>query len=165
MSSYAQRTFGFTPEREDIWSFARTLSTPQAQNRKPAENTAIHHIVTAVAWYASLSMQHVYGGCILNIAAAASDDCTGTLFNTRSSPLQPWVISVGSRKNASVSKYQLWDQSLWDTEVEAAKLNTRAWVTQERIPSPRTLVFARAGICPHSLFGKLAGTMDISASS
>ncbi len=91
----------------------------------------------------SLSMQRVYGGCILNIAAAASDDCTGSLFSTKSSPLQPRVISVGSSKDALVSRYHLWDQSLWDAEVEAAKLNTRAWVMQERMLSPRTLIFAR----------------------
>lgn len=88
-------------------------------------------------------MQHIYGGCILNIAAAASDDCTGGLFRTRSSRLQPRLISVDSSENASVSRYQLWEQSLWDAEVEAATLNTRAWVMQERMLSSRTLVFAR----------------------
>ncbi|KAI8632539.1 heterokaryon incompatibility protein-domain-containing protein [Xylariaceae sp. FL1651] len=90
-------------------------------------------------------MTYVYGGCLLNIAAAASNDCTGGLFQNRpSSYLGPCLISVESQNEASISWYQLWDQDLWHTEFETAKLNTRAWVMQERILSPRTLAFTKS---------------------
>jgi hypothetical protein len=87
-------------------------------------------------------MTHVYGGCLLNIAAAASNDCTGGLFQKRpSSYLGPCLISVENQNEALISWYQLWDQNLWHAEFETAKLNTRAWVLQERMLSPRTLAF------------------------
>lgn len=90
-------------------------------------------------------MTHVYGGCLLNVAAAASNDCTGGLFQNRpSSYLGPCFISVESQNEALISRYQLWDQNLWHTEFETAKLNTRAWVMQERMLSPRTLAFTKA---------------------
>lgn len=90
-------------------------------------------------------MTDVYGGCLLNIAAAASNDCTGGLFQSRpSSYLGPCLISVESQNGALVSRYQLWDENTWHAEFETAKLNTRAWVMQERMLSPRTLAFTKA---------------------
>lgn len=88
-------------------------------------------------------MQHVYGRCFLNIAAAASSDCTGGLFKCRSSYVGPRSILLENEGETTLSQYQLWDQSLWDIEFEAAKLNTRAWVLQERVLSSRTLAFSR----------------------
>lgn len=90
-------------------------------------------------------MANIYGGCLLNIAAAASNDCTGGLFQNRpSSYLGPCLISMESQNDALVSRYQLWDENVWHAEFETAKLNTRAWVMQERMLSPRTLAFAKA---------------------
>lgn len=89
-------------------------------------------------------MTQVYGGCLLNIAAAASDDCTGGLFQERpSSYMGPCFISLESQEKAATSWYQLWDHNLWNDEFETAKLNTRAWVMQERMLSPRTLAFTK----------------------
>src|SRR6266699_6384263 len=90
-------------------------------------------------------MTNVYGGSMLNIAAAASNDCTGGLFQNRpSSYLGPCLISVESQDRTSTSWYQLCDPNLWHAEFETAKLNTRAWVVQERLLSPRTLAFTKA---------------------
>lgn len=89
-------------------------------------------------------MTYIYGGSILNIAAAASNNCAGGLFQNRpSSYLGPCLLSVASRDGASILRYQLYDPDLWNAEFETAKLNTRAWVVQERMLSPRTLAFTK----------------------
>ncbi|WAO92641.1 HET domain-containing protein [Fusarium falciforme] len=89
-------------------------------------------------------MTYVYGGSMLNIAAAASNDCMGGLFqNRQSSYLGPCLLSVASRDRVSILRYQLYDRNLWNAEFESAKLNTRAWVVQERMLSPRTLAFTK----------------------
>jgi hypothetical protein len=90
-------------------------------------------------------MTHVYGGCLVNIAAAASNDCTGGLFRNRPSYYSgPCLLSVQSLAKAMISWYQLWDQDSWHAEFETTKLNTRAWVMQERMLSPRTLAFTNS---------------------
>src|SRR4051812_5269238 len=69
-------------------------------------------------------MAHIYGGWLLNIAGAASNDCTGGLFQKRpSSYLGPCLISVETQNEVSISWYQLWDQNLWYAEFETARLN------------------------------------------
>jgi hypothetical protein len=90
-------------------------------------------------------MTQVYGRCLLNLAAIFSNDCTGGLFQNRPpSYLGSRFISVESMTDGFRSYYQLWDQNIWDTSFESARLNTRAWVMQERLLSPRTLGFAEA---------------------
>ena len=92
-------------------------------------------------------MTFVYGGCLLNIAAASSNDCTGGIFQNRPpSYLGSCFISVESQNDAFMSYYQLWDKDIWPTEIETAKLNTRAWVMQERMLSPRTLAFGKTQV-------------------
>ena len=101
-------------------------------------------------------MTQVYGGCVLNLAATSSNDCTGGLFQSRPpSYLGSRFISVESMTDGLKSYYQLWDQNVWPAGFESAKLNTRAWVMQERLLSPRTLGFAKAQLfwecrCNHS---------------
>ncbi|KAH9206175.1 heterokaryon incompatibility protein-domain-containing protein, partial [Leptodontidium sp. 2 PMI_412] len=98
-------------------------------------------------------MTYVYGGSMLNIAAAASNNCAGGLFQNRlSSYLGPCRFSVASQDGASTLRYQLRNPDLWNTEFGSATLNTRAWVVQERMLSPRTLAFTRAQLfweCRH----------------
>jgi len=90
-------------------------------------------------------MAQVYGRCLLNLAATSSNDCTGGLFKNRPpSYLGSRFISVESMTDGFKSYYQLWDQNVWTDSFESAKLNTRAWVMQERLLSPRTLGFAKA---------------------
>ncbi|KAL3952359.1 hypothetical protein ACCO45_012302 [Purpureocillium lilacinum] len=97
--------------------------------------------------FESSLMAHVYGGCLLNLAAASSSDCMGGLFQNRPpSYLGSCFISVESRNDDLTSYYQLWDQGTWPGDLESAKLNTRGWVMQERMLSPRTLAFAKAQV-------------------
>lgn len=89
-------------------------------------------------------MNLVYGGSVLNIAAAASNDCTGGLFQNRpSSYLGPCLLSVADQDEVSSLRYQLSDEKIWDAQFESARLNTRAWIVQERMLSSRTLAFTK----------------------
>lgn len=97
--------------------------------------------------FESSLMTHVYGGCLLNFAAASSRDCMGGLFQNRpSSYLGPCFVSVESQNDTFISYYQLWDQDIWPVEFESATLNKRAWVMQERMLSPRTLAFSKTQV-------------------
>jgi hypothetical protein len=94
--------------------------------------------------FESSLMTQVYGRCLLNLAATSSNDCTGGLFQNRPPSYSgSRFISVESMKDGFKSSYQLWDQNIWPASFESAKLNTRAWVMQERLLSPRTLGFAK----------------------
>ncbi|KAK6843408.1 hypothetical protein PG987_004268 [Apiospora arundinis] len=89
-------------------------------------------------------MAFVYGGSMINIAAAASDNCAGGIFRDRpSSFIGSCLLPVSCRNETSTIWYQLHDQDLWNTEFDTTKLNTRAWVMQERMLSPRTLAYTK----------------------
>ncbi|CAG7555310.1 unnamed protein product [Fusarium equiseti] len=95
--------------------------------------------------FESSLMAQVYSGCVLNLAAVSSNNSTGGLFQSRPpSYLGPRFISVESMQDGFKSYYQLWDKSVWPATFEFAKLNTRAWVMQERLLSPRTLGFTES---------------------
>ncbi len=90
----------------------------------------------------SLLMAYVYGGCVLNMAAMVSENCGGGLFRPRRwQDAGPTVVSL-SDKAGSAHLYLLLQESFWRIELEETILNSRAWVMQERILSPRTLSFA-----------------------
>lgn len=88
----------------------------------------------------SAKMHHVYRHSYLNLAAAASPDSTGGLFFKRS-PLGivPCELRIGKGANAKLVR----------TDYAPEKnliLFTRAWVFQEWLLAPRTVVFGKREI-------------------
>jgi hypothetical protein len=85
----------------------------------------------------SVTMGKVYQTATLCIAAAASKDADGGLFQCRS--LYRCRFNLGSRTHSE--SYLAVDSELWTVGVGEAPLNTRAWVLQERFFAPRTVYF------------------------
>jgi len=91
-------------------------------------------------------MTYVYGSCVLNIAAAGSRTCHDGLFRSRRTQDVGPIILALEDSAASRHRYHLIPDLLWMREVDDALLNTRGWVFQERILSPRTLIFSDARV-------------------
>ncbi|KAK7704000.1 hypothetical protein SLS57_010734 [Botryosphaeria dothidea] len=95
-------------------------------------------------------MRNIYLHGALNLAAsAASSDHDGLSFPR--DPNRTRHIRVGvtwtqpdlvARK--APGEYHIFNGDIWDREVEAAPLNTRGWVLQERALAPRILHFGKS---------------------
>ncbi|KAK1497048.1 hypothetical protein CTAM01_08060 [Colletotrichum tamarilloi] len=93
----------------------------------------------------SMHMDKIYSGSFVNISAADAPDANHSLFHDRNpDALCPQIVElpVGSQTN----RFLLMDYNFWRTEVSSAVINTRAWVLQERLLSPRVLYFGQRQI-------------------
>jgi hypothetical protein len=88
------------------------------------------------------TMEKVYAGSSLNLAATFSKDGRGGLFSSR----KPTTIvpCIARSLSISVDDFLIYDKDLWLKEVEDSHLLTRAWVTQELFLAPRTLYFGKS---------------------
>ena len=94
----------------------------------------------------SSRMGRVYKGAWCNIAATAFSDGSLGMFSERHPELiQPLKVHVDIilQGHHSYGYYYLVDRVLWETSVEKAPLNRRAWVLQERTLSPRIIHFGK----------------------
>lgn len=93
-------------------------------------------------WHREAStMLKVYKHALFNIAATASTNSFGGLFQERDPQLvQSEVLDVDTE--AIKGRFHLVDQGYFTQEVDKAPLNLRSWVTQERMLSPRIAHFA-----------------------
>ncbi|KAK3315812.1 heterokaryon incompatibility protein-domain-containing protein [Apodospora peruviana] len=85
----------------------------------------------------SARMQQVYGKSFLNIAAAASSNGRGGCYRTRN-PQTTRPVMVDYEEDG---RFYLTDIDIWWKCFQHAPLNNRAWVVQERLLSPRNLMF------------------------
>ncbi|KXH61321.1 heterokaryon incompatibility protein [Colletotrichum nymphaeae SA-01] len=93
----------------------------------------------------SMHMDKIYSGSFVNISAADAPDANHSLFHDRNPDAlcsQIVELPVGSQTN----RFLLTDYYFWRTEVSSAVINTRAWVLQERLLSPRVLYFGQRQI-------------------
>lgn len=86
----------------------------------------------------------IYASAYLTLAATASRNSTGGLFQTRvRATLSPGIVEVEERHpQFARGQYRCYDDVEWHASVDAAPLSTRAWVFQERLLSPRIVHFA-----------------------
>ena len=96
----------------------------------------------------SVKMGEIYRNGICNLASTGFVDGSSGLFVDRvPQQLRPIPITLsadirlGNDIVLSEGRYQLVDYESWTTGVDEAPLNTRAWVVQERMLSPRTIHF------------------------
>ncbi|KAH6694328.1 heterokaryon incompatibility protein-domain-containing protein [Leptodontidium sp. MPI-SDFR-AT-0119] len=107
----------------------------------------------------STQMYQIYRNSYCNISATAAKDSSRGLYAERQ-PEYLWAedvslnaedllrVEVGFKRKREtpgleslIQRCSLVDPSLWDRKVEAAPVNTRAWVLQERLLAPRVLHF------------------------
>ncbi|OTB01394.1 hypothetical protein M426DRAFT_323533 [Hypoxylon sp. CI-4A] len=94
----------------------------------------------------SRTMADVYSGAVCTIAATSSASSEGGCFRERNpSYLQPFKIGSSSESNTEVGAESIYvrfdDMYDFERHVDKAPLNTRGWVFQERMLSPRILHF------------------------
>lgn len=93
----------------------------------------------------SAHMDKIYSGSFVNISAADAPDANHSLFHDRNLDAlcsQTLELPVGS----ITTRFLLLDYNFWRTEVSNAVINSRAWVLQERLLSPRVLYFGQRQI-------------------
>lgn len=85
-------------------------------------------------------MSEVYSNALCTISAADAPDSYHSLFSDRN----PDIVCPPTTHlwiDGKLARYEFSDWDLWRVEVLQAKVNTRAWVLQERLLSPRILYF------------------------
>ncbi|KAM0417480.1 hypothetical protein ACHAPT_012544 [Fusarium lateritium] len=87
------------------------------------------------------TMLQVYKHALLNIAATASANSFGGLFQERNPELeQSEVVDIDN--GALKGRFHLVDEEYYIQAIDDAPLNRRSWVAQERMLSPRIMHFA-----------------------
>jgi hypothetical protein len=90
----------------------------------------------------SAIMGEVYQNAFCTIAATASSDSDGGLFFERDPLRRKPCLLTFSSKGLSKRTFLCVDQNDWKDNISRAPLNSRSWVLQERLLSPRVLHFA-----------------------
>lgn len=102
-------------------------------------------------------MGKVYKNAFCNIAATgASNSSIGWFWDRNPLLAKPGKIRFQWNLPPEESLYYV-DASLWPENVGEAPLNRRAWVTQERILSPRVLHFGAVNFLGMSRNGGVRG--------
>ena len=87
-------------------------------------------------------MGKIYQNSTLNIAAtAASGGDQGLDFRRDDFSSRPLRVEIAWGSEAGPDRYYIVENSFWVRSVDQAPLNTRAWVLQERLLSPRIIHF------------------------
>ncbi|GAB1316211.1 hypothetical protein MFIFM68171_06421 [Madurella fahalii] len=93
-------------------------------------------------------MHEVYSNGFCNISASDANGCSESMFSSRNpGVVLPQVIELKiGDQHSDVNRtklFRVFDDSLWDTNVIKALVNTLAWVFQERFLSPRVIQFGK----------------------
>lgn len=103
----------------------------------------------------SAHMSEIYQNAYCTIAATASADSNGGCFRERNPCLvEHTTVTIPLRRDSSVWKDHeclVFSRWTWTSSVSKAVLNSRAWVVQERLLSPRLVHFS-----DHQIFWECA---------
>ena len=91
----------------------------------------------------STTMSQVYSNSMCNISALDAHDSTGGLFFERETSNVPYCSFTACRKFKGKRVYEVAYHDFWSDSVNHAPLTRRAWVLQERLLSPRVLLFGK----------------------
>ncbi|KAJ8108688.1 hypothetical protein OPT61_g7997 [Boeremia exigua] len=97
-------------------------------------------------WFREVKMMdQIYLHSICNISAANARNGNCTMFSSRRQELVcPQVVALNI--NDATDSYMVSSKSLWRRQVSNSLINTRGWVVQERLLSPRILYFGETQI-------------------
>ena len=85
-------------------------------------------------------MSKVYSNSFCNISALDAPDGNHSLFSSRNPDAhRPQITNLNF--DGHLTQYLVSDNMFWATEIHRARVNTRAWVLQERLLCPRILNF------------------------
>ncbi|KAK8071599.1 hypothetical protein PG996_004947 [Apiospora saccharicola] len=91
-------------------------------------------------------MSEIYSHSFCNISAAETLDDNQSLFHSRDPrTISPAMVSLSTSSDAT--SFLVFYMDLWETDVSRSLINSRAWVLQERLLSPRVIHFG-----PQQLF-------------
>jgi hypothetical protein len=97
--------------------------------------------------FESTTMDKVYKNSACNFSADWGSETSGLISVREAREFDQLVIRIGVKETrhgeAKRGCYRLFDRAFWDREVTKAPLNSRGWVLQERLLSPRILHFGR----------------------
>ncbi|KAL2066064.1 hypothetical protein VTL71DRAFT_2135 [Oculimacula yallundae] len=95
--------------------------------------------------YESSKMGSVYAQGHINIAATYSLNGDGGLFNqSRGLSTSPCIFPIADGE--SMTEAILYEEKVWQREVEETPLGRRAWVVQERVLAPRIVHFSSSQV-------------------
>lgn len=94
----------------------------------------------------SSNMDKVYKTSSCNIAATWARDGTGGCFSESDPALTSLTTVSITSSSGEMAEYQIGNADAKQGDIEAAALNTRAWVFQERYLSPRQIQFAASQV-------------------
>ena len=123
-------------------------------------------------------MEKVYSHSYCNISAADAENCSQSLFNLRDpQSVNPETVTLDLLSDESglviPVDFFVYNCHFWFEQVTCALVNTRAWVLQERILSPRVLHFGQCQLMweccekdacevfPHGLHPELAASEHV----
>ncbi|KAH6843171.1 heterokaryon incompatibility protein-domain-containing protein [Chaetomium sp. MPI-CAGE-AT-0009] len=130
----------------------------------------------------STLMNQVYSNTFCNISAGDANGCLESMFAFRDTDIflpQTLELKIGPHDDGDDSGdsggshgtqlFRVYDDDYWYRSISSALVNTRAWVLQERVLSPRVLQFDRRQVlwecleksatetCPSRIPGQLVG--------
>ncbi|KAI9150028.1 putative heterokaryon incompatibility protein [Paramyrothecium foliicola] len=117
------------------------------------------------------TMQDIYRNAVVNLAAAYATNSDGGLFHDRDADLlcsNVFSVPNGPLQGRYVAAAELIDWRAWDKLIGNAKLNTRGWVLQERLLSPRIIHFTADYLiwdCPSEARSETVDRLDPPMSS
>ena len=81
----------------------------------------------------------VYSNAWVTLAATSSSDGNGGLFHAENKTIPQKLLIEATWKGHTPGIYMCVDENAWDRQILHGPLNTRAWVLQEQILSPKTI--------------------------
>ncbi|KAF6817732.1 hypothetical protein CMUS01_12029 [Colletotrichum musicola] len=90
-------------------------------------------------------MNEVYSNLFCNISATNAPNSHHSMFSERN-PAALYPDGINPRLNGRLIRHRVLDYCFWEKEMSHALINTRAWVFQERLLSPRVLHFGERQI-------------------